>query len=260
MKLDKKKKTHSTRKCITVIDNPNFALVESYKSLRTNIMFSLPASSSGCRKIMFTSSNPRDGKTTTCVNIAITLAQAKMRVLLIDADMRKPTVHKYFGLESRTGLSNALSGMNKFDDCIKKVQKTENLWVITSGVLPPNPSELLSSTSMAQMLEKLEESFDYIIIDSPPINVVTDALAMVKMVDGVIVVTAQNVTRYPELKKSIASLEFAEANIIGIVLNRVKASKTRYGKSYNYSYKYKYYKTPSADSENKSAAGVGTEK
>lgn len=235
-------------KQITVLNNPIFSLVESYKSLRTNIMFSLPVKSTGCRKILISSANPGDGKTTTCVNIAITLSEANVKVLLIDADMRKPTVHKYFGLESRVGLSNALSGMNKLDDCVQKAPDTENLWVITSGLLPPNPSELLSSPNMGEMIGKLEESFDFIVIDSPPINVVTDALAVSKLTDGVIVVTSQKATRYPELSRAVSSLRFADANILGFVLNKVKRDKTRYGKSYNYSYKYKY-KSAKQDAE-----------
>ena len=213
MKIRNKTANQVARKYITIIDNQTFSLVESYKSLRTNILFSLPAKENSCRKILLTSANPGDGKTTTAVNIAITLAQANIRVLLIDADMRKPTVHKYFGIESRVGLSNALSGMNKLDECILPVEKTQNLWVIPSGILPPNPSELLSSNNMAQLIETLETRFDFIIIDSPPVNIVTDALAVSKLVEGVAMVCSQNVTRYPDLKRAVASLEFADAKV-----------------------------------------------
>jgi len=257
MKLRKNKSNQSTRKCITILDNQTFSLVESYKSLRTNILFSLPAKEGGCRKILLTSANPGDGKTTTCVNIAITLAQANMRVLLIDADMRKPTIHKYFEIESRVGLSNALSGMNKLDECIQKIEKTENLWVITSGILPPNPSELLSSNNMTHLMENLEASFDFIIIDSPPVNIVTDALAVSKFVDGVAVIAAQNVTRYPDLKRAVASLEFADANILGFVLNKIHKSKSKYGKNYSYSYRYKY-KSPKSEDCVVSPGGLDT--
>lgn len=257
MKIRNKISNQSTRKCITILDNQTFSLVESYKSLRTNILFSLPAKENGCRKILLTSANPGDGKTTTSVNMAITLAQANIRVLIIDADMRKPTVHKYFGIESRVGLSNALSGMNKLDECIQPVKQTENLWVITSGILPPNPSELLSSKNMTQLIETLETRFDFIIIDTPPVNIVTDALAVSKLVDGVAVVCAQNVTRYPDLKRAVASLEFADANILGFVLNKVHKSKSKYGKNYSYSYRYKY-KSPKSEDGVVSPGGLDT--
>lgn len=237
----KKKKTHqSTRKCVTILDNPTFSLVESYKSLRTNILFSMPAKESGCRRVLFSSTNPGEGKSTTCINTAITLAQAGMKVLLVDADMRKPTLHKYFKMESRVGLSNLLSGMNKLDECVQKVKQTENLWLIPAGLLPPNPSELLSA-GMPKVIDKFDENFDFVIIDSPPINIVTDALAVSKLVDGVAMVVAQNVTKYPELKRAISSLEFANANILGFIINKVHKSSSKYGKNYSYSYRYKYY-------------------
>ncbi len=235
-----KKQIHVPGRYLTVLNNPAFDLVESYKLLRTNIIFSLPFKDGGCRTLLITSANPGDGKTTTCVNIAITLAQANNRVLLIDADMRKPTVHKYFELESRVGLSNALSGMNSIEECLVGVESVPSLKVITSGLLPPNPSELLSSPKMRDLLVSLEDSFDFIVIDSPPINVVTDGLAISKLCDGVVVVTSQKTTRYPELGKAISSLKFAEANVVGFVLNKSHKEGKLFGRNYTYSYKYKY--------------------
>lgn len=236
-----RKPLHIPGRYITVLNNPVFRLVESYKSLRTNILFSMPYKEGACRKLLVTGANPGDGKTTTCVNIAITLAQANNRVLLIDADMRKPTVHKYFDIESRVGLSNALSGMNPLSECVKKSNNIQNLWVITSGLLPPNPSEMLSSVKMEELLTQLEQSYDYIVIDSPPINVVTDALPISKLVDGVVIVANQYITRYPDIGRAVSSLRFANANIIGFVLNKTqKVTNKRFNKNYTYSYKYKY--------------------
>ncbi len=239
MGLKNKISKQDSRKCVTIFDSTNFSLVESYKTLRTNILFSLPINQSGCRKVLFTSSTPAEGKSTTCVNTAITLAQTNMRVLIIDADMRKPTVHKYFKLSNKIGLSNVLIGMNTAQECINVIEKEKNLSVITSGVLPPNPSELLSGPNMAKLLEELAGSFDFIVIDTPPINVVTDALAICQSVDGVIVVTSQNITKKDEVSQSVSALKFAGANILGVVLNRHKKTAKRYGKnSYEYAYAY----------------------
>ncbi len=252
-----RKTIHVPGRYITVINNPIFRLVESYKSLRTNILFSMPYKQKGCKKLLVTGANPGDGKTTTCVNIAITLAQANNRVLLVDADMRKPTVHKYFDMESREGLSNALSGMNTLEECVKKCDNVQNLWVITSGLLPPNPSEMLSSAKMAEILSELEQSYDFIVIDSPPINVVTDALPISKLCDGVVMVANQYLTRYPDIGRAVSSLRFAEANIIGFVLNKTqKVANKRFNKNYTYSYKYKY--KPSVAGEDMQSKFMGT--
>ena len=241
----KKKNVQSNSKVINITNDANFRLVESYKALRTNLMFSLPQKEGvKCRKLLFTSAGPGEGKTTTTVNLAVTLSQTESRVLLIDADMRKPTVHKYFNIESRVGLSNLLSGMNKKEECIQRLNNMPNLSVITSGILPPNPSELLSCTAMKRLLAECEKEYDYIIIDTPPVNVVTDALALVKSVDGVAFVTAQGKSTYPDSAKAVETLRFANANIIGVIINRChshkKSKNSNYGNYGTYSYKYKY--------------------
>ncbi len=241
MAIRNKKAPGRSRNCITILDNNTFSLVESYKSLRTNILFSLPVNQAGSRKVLFTSSNPAEGKSTTCVNTAITLALADMKVLLIDADMRKPTVHRYFKLDNKEGLSNALLGMCKPEECIRRAKDVESLSIVTSGVLPPNPSELLSGTAMEALLEKYSTMFDFIIIDSPPINVVTDALAVSKLADGVVVVAAQNITRTDDVAHAVSSLKFAGANILGFVLNRVRHTTKKYSRGgYKYEYAYSY--------------------
>ncbi len=243
MNFKSKISKQNTTKCVTILENNNFALVESYKSLRTNILFSLPMTQSGCRKVLFTSSNPAEGKSTTCINTAITLAQADMKVLVVDADMRKPTVHKYFNLANKVGLSNILIGMNSVEECINSIGSIQNgkLNVITSGVLPPNPSELLSGENMAKLLENLSSEYDFIVVDTPPINVVTDALAICNNVDGVVVVTAQNITKKDDVVQAVSSLKFAGANVLGFVLNRQKKASKKYGgSSYKYEYAYAY--------------------
>ena len=238
----KKTETQKNPSIINITNTSNFRLVESYKALRTNIMFSLPIKENvRSRKILFTSAGPGEGKTTTTVNLAVTLSETETTVLLIDADMRKPTVHKYFNIESRVGLSNLLSGMNTKKECIQQIEGMPNLSVITSGILPPNPSELLGSSAMINMLSEFESEYDYIIIDTPPVNVVADALAIVKKVDGVAFVVSQGKSTYPDVSRAIETLRFANANIIGAVMNRVDTGKKskNTGSYGTYSYKYK---------------------
>lgn len=234
------KKNPAQTPIITITNSDNFQLVESYKALRTNLLFSLPAKeASHCRKILFTSAAPGDGKTTTTVNLALTLAEIETRVLLIDADMRKPTIHRYFSLDNRLGLSNLLSGMNKKSECIQSLPDQPNLSVIPSGVLPPNPSELLGSAAMEKLLAELEESYDYILIDTPPVNVVTDATAIAGKVDGVALVVSCGKTTLPEIEHTVEALRFAGANLLGVVMNRVAKNKnSRYSKRGYASYRY----------------------
>ena len=243
----KKTETQKNPSIINITNTSNFRLVESYKALRTNIMFSLPIKEDvRSRKILFTSAGPGEGKTNTTVNLAVTLSETETKVLLIDADMRKPTVHKYFNIESRVGLSNLLSGMNTTKECIQQIEGMPNLSVITSGILPPNPSELLGSSAMINMLSEFESEYDYIIIDTPPVNVDADALAIVKKVDGVAFVVSQGKSTYPDVSRAIETLRFANANIIGAVMNRVDTGKKskNTGSYGTYSYKYKYKSIP----------------
>jgi len=199
----KKNENVKTPTILNITNTANFRLVESYKALRTNIMFSLPLKDDvRSRKIMFTSSGPGEGKSTTTVNLAVTLSETETKVLLIDADMRKPTVHKYFDIESRVGLSNLLSGMNTYEECVQRIEGMPNLSIIASGILPPNPSELLGSSAMTNFLANVEDEYDYIIIDTPPVNVVADALSIVNRVDGVAFVISQGKSTYPDVSRA----------------------------------------------------------
>ena len=225
---------------LLLTESDDFQFVESYKALRTNLLFSLPVKEgNNCRKLLFTSASPADGKSTTTVNLALTLAETETRVLLIDADMRKPTVHRYFSMDNRVGLSNLLSGMNQKAECIQAVPQFPNLSVIPSGILPPNPSELLGSSAMEKLLNELEKSYDFILLDTPPVNVVTDALSIAGKMDGVALVVAFGKTTLPEAEQAVEALRFANANVLGTILNRVVKNKhSRFSKhgyeSYNY--------------------------
>lgn len=228
-------------------DNTDFSIVEAYKSTRTNLEYAL-AAEEGCKKIIFTSAMPSEGKTTSCINTAITFALAGAKIVLIDADLRKPKVHMCLELENATGFSNYLAGFAELDDVIQHCKN--GLDVITSGQIPPNPSELLVSPRMEKALLKLSEKYDYVIIDAPPVNIVSDAVSMSKFVTGVAVVVKEDFTTHDALKKALSNLEFANAKILGFILNDVMASRGYYSKYYKYRYRYKYnyrYKYSSYD-------------
>lgn len=236
-KKKKKKKGESSRqpRMLLVDKVVPFNVVESYKSIRTNIMFALGTSDK--KIIAISSPNPSEGKSTASANIALAFAQTNSRVLLIDADMRKSVQHKTFKLSNTKGLSTLIVNMSTPEESIKS-DVMENLDVLTSGPMPPNPSELLSSDQYAALIRKLAKQYDYIIIDTPPINVVSDALVMTNSVSGVVLVVKHKMSTYDDIAESLKQLEFAGANMLGFVLNDVQGSRRGY--YYNYKYKYKY--------------------
>ncbi len=217
-----------------------FRIEEAYKSIRANIMFSVVKK--GCKIIVVSSSLPNEGKTTTTANLATSISQADQRVLLIDGDLRKPKIHQYFSVPSAPGLTDYLSDVasarHKMDIFgIIHPTKYENLSVITSGTIPPNPAEILGSDFMMEFLNSISKDFDYIIIDTPPLNVVSDALPLIRESDGIVLVVRDNQTTHPELQKALSSLEFIDAKILGFVVNFVESKA---GKSSGLSYDYKY--------------------
>lgn len=216
-----------------VNEKTSFFISEAYKAIRTNLMFMI--TKKGCKRILFTSSAPGEGKTTTVLNLAITTAQTGAKVLLVDADLRRPRIHRYMDLHLRGGVSNVLGGFAEPSEVIKKTDY-ENLDVVTAGPIPPNPSELLVSENMGRFMDELSENYDYIFIDTPPVDLVTDAAIISKFVDGVILVTRQNVTTTVIIDRAIEALEFVNANLIGFILNDVRSGQ----QSYRYRYKYKY--------------------
>lgn len=222
-----------------------FRIEESYKSIRTNIMLSVMKK--GCKIIVVSSSLPSEGKTTTTTNLAISISQADQRVLLIDGDLRKPKIHHYFSIPNAPGLTNYLgSSVNSRSsqkvDLFSIIHPTEfpNLSVITSGAIPPNPAEMLGSEPMADFLKEVSKEFDYIIIDTPPINVVSDALPIIRESDGVVLVVRSYSTTHPELQKALSSLEFIDAKILGFVVNFETTKRGKYSNGYKYGYKYGY--------------------
>lgn len=207
---------------ITLID-PSSPVSEQYRTIRTNLQFA----SSVDRKlqtIVITSSGPGEGKSTTSANLAVVFAKSGQNVLLVDADMRKPTVYKTFQLTNATGLSTVLStGASVYESA----QRTSipNLTVLTSGPKPPNPSELLGSVRMDQVIAEAKELYDIIIFDMPPVVAVTDAQVMSSKADGTLLVIRENVTKKDDATKAKELLQLVQARMLGVVYNGAEQSK-----------------------------------
>ena len=226
----------------TLHKNLSFTASEAYKLLRTNIMFALPGEGSRCRIIGVTSSIRGEGKSTTSVNLSYSLAEMGKRVLLIDGDMRLPSIASKMEMTGSPGLSNILiSPSGDLGLFVKPSGVSENWRIITAGDLPPNPSELLASKQMQIVLKVLSTKFDFIIVDLPPVNIVSDALVLSPLLDGIIVVVRENYTERKEFRSCIRSLTLADAKILGIQLNDVKDVHKRYGRYGRYGKYYKYY-------------------
>jgi len=208
----------SKRQLIT-ITNPRSPISESYRSLRTNIEFS--SIDEKLQVLMVSSAGPGEGKSTTITNLAVTFAQSEKKVILIDADLRKPTAHHTFALSNRWGLSSVISQQSKLEEVIQ-ASDIPNLDVITSGAIPPNPAEMMNSKKMTSLLEQLRQMYDIILIDTPPLLAVTDAQIVSTKSDGVILVVDQGKVKRDIAGKAVKSLESVNARILGVVLNNVK--------------------------------------
>lgn len=234
-----KNKKRSGRENNIIGSDTRFAVTEGYKEIRANIGFAIPKQ--GSKVIMVTSAVIGEGKTTTAVNLSITIAQTGARVLIIDADMRKPRTHVMLGVKAGYGLSNYLSNMAGLDDVIRDTSMA-SLKCISAGTIPPNPGELLSSPKMKETFDCLRSSFDYIILDTPPVCIVADALPIAKLCDGVVLVVKQMYSTYPTIYEAIEKLKFADANVAGMILNDIHFEGSRgYYTKYGYN-KYGYYK------------------
>lgn len=215
-----------------------FHIREAYKTARANIAYSIIKK--GCKKIAFTSSSKGDGKTVTAINVASALAQqVDTKVLVIECDLRLPQVNSALKLNPTPGLTNFLNSECTYKDMLRET-KVDNLKAICYGVIPPNPSELLASDTMAEFVKEMEKEYDYIIFDTPAIGVVIDALPIVKMSDGVVIVVKDNSTTYPELNKTVDMVKRAGGKPLGIIVNKVKPKEHKkyknsggyYGTSY----------------------------
>lgn len=235
-KVNNREEKAISRRVKTLLnEDSDFYVREAYNAARTNIIYSL-GGEKGCKKILITSASPAEGKTTTSLNLAITFAQTESKVLIIDADLRKPRVHRHLSIPRENGLSDYLCGLVSLDKIIKHCDE-HNLDCITAGEIPPRPAELLSSTEMGNLLDELGKMYDYIIIDTPPVTVVTEAAAMSKFVTGVILVIRQNSTIHESIRRAKTNLEFANANFLGYILNDVDEASFSNGPYNRYGYR-----------------------
>lgn len=216
---------------LIVQSEPNSIISEQFNTIRTNIQFS--SVDKEIDSIIFTSSHPSEGKSTVSNNLAVSWAKQGEKVILIDADMRRPTIHKTFAVSNATGLSNYLSGKAELTQIIQETV-VDNLYVIPSGPIPPNPSELLASPSVQMMVQDLKEIFQLSIFDVPPVNSVTDAQILATKVDGVVLVIPEGIAEKRGVIRAKQSLDTIHANILGAVMNRVKSNnlKNGYGNYY----------------------------
>ena len=226
-------------------EDPRSPVSEAYRSLRTSLLYTSPDKK--IKSILISSAGPGEGKTTTVANLAITYANLGKRTILIDTDLRRPVVHKVLDLKKEPGITDYLSGAtNDFDSIIQKTE-IENLFVVTSGIIPPNPSELLGSKKMSELLRKLENEWDMILFDSPPLVAVTDATLVSKEIDQIVMVVKVGQTDKKAFEHTINSLRNVQAPLGGVILNAV-THKNSYG-SYYYYYQYYHYYGSDKESE-----------
>jgi capsular exopolysaccharide synthesis family protein len=233
--MSRRSKKRDLNQGLLLTDTDNFAIEEAYKNLRTNLIFAL--STTNNRAMVISSAEPDAGKSYTVANLAITMAQTDSRVLIIDADMRKPRQHRVFDVDNLSGLSRLLSGQTKDIHQAMSYGVAPNVDLISSGAIPPNPSELIGHTRMKELLEVLSGKYDYILIDSPPVNVVSDSMLLASHASGVLLVSRQRQTSYDELREAIHKYRGVGASILGIVVTDVRTNIRGYG----YGRRYRYY-------------------
>ena len=236
IKLGKKKINEKAEmRSETLSDKSKFAIVESYKAARTNIMFSLSADDN--KVFAVTSYSKGEGKSTVSANLAISFSKMEKRVLLVDSDLRRPNVHNIFKLENATGLSNIIGKMGDFDEAVHR-DVLPNLDILPSGTIPPNPSELICSARFIELVNRLKEQYDYIIFDTPPIGVVSDALLLKDLIAGFVVVLRERSTTHGDIQNLLDSAKLADCKLLGFVKVGCVSNKRRGKRGYYY---YQYY-------------------
>ena len=235
-------KNRSVRTEYLLNEKTPFNVTEAFRNLKASISVSVPKKSEGV-VIMATSAYPEDGKTTVTANLALMFALSDAKVVLVDADIRKGRIARYFKRKSAPGLSDYLSGQASLNEVVHRTRANENLSYITCGTHSPRPYELLESDEMKNLVEELKKYYDYVIIDTPPILVISDALALTPIVDGAVLVCRHLVSYVSDISRAISTLRFSKANILGVIVNDYKETQARkyggYNKKYSY-YSYRY--------------------
>lgn len=216
---------------LVVHDDPKAVSSEAFRTLRTNLQFASPDAK--LETILITSSVPAEGKSTVCSNLAVSIVQTGKDVILVDCDLRKPTVHKTFGLNNAVGLTSVLTGQVAVEDALQKTH-CEGLSVLTAGPLPPNPTELLQSNVMQEVLKKLKLMGDQVLLDAPPVLPVADSMILSTYVDGVVLVIASRQVPREIALRAKELLQNTNARLLGVVLNQVRYSSD--GEQYYYNY------------------------
>lgn len=228
MLFQKKKKTAASgdRPGLVVVNKPTSIVSEQIRTIRTNIQFSMVDRQ--LQTLCVTSAAPASGKSITSANLAASFASEEKKVLLVDADLRKPTVHKTFKVRNTEGLTTLLTEREKkVADAIFRTH-TDGLYILTSGAIPPNPAELLASKRMAELMEEMKNYFDLIIFDLPPVLAVTDAQVIASKIDGTIFIVPKGLVTKEQVIQSKSLLEKVNANVLGAVFNRVEKSEDNY--------------------------------
>ena len=239
--MSKASKNTSHRKLFTVSSDTPFQFVEAYKSLRTNLEFL--SSAGNCKTILITSSVPEEGKTNVAVNLAMTIAASGKRVVLVDCDLRKTTISRYLRIpRNHAGLTNVITSKDEGALAAALVRvKDSGITVLAAGTIPPNPTELLSAPMTEKIFASLQKAFDYVIVDTPPVSLVTDAAVLCRMADGVLLVVRPGVTTIQSAQLSKKNLEAVNAHILGVVMNGYNGTQSGRRDGYSYAYSYSYY-------------------
>lgn len=225
MALKKDKKKPTNRRTLVAMYDSKSPISEQYRTIRTNIQFS--SIDKEVKTLIVSSSGPGEGKSTTAANLAVVFAQQGKRVLLVDSDMRKPTVHYTFNQVNTYGLTSVLTKEMTLDKAVRETVD-ENLFILTSGPIPPNPAELLGSQAMEQFLENAQELFDFVVFDTPPLLTVADSQILANKCDAAILVVSSGRTEREQMVKAKEILESAHSKLLGVVLNNKKLENTDY--------------------------------
>jgi protein-tyrosine kinase len=220
-----RKQIQALNRSLITLTSPKSPISEQYRTIRTNIQFSTVDRQ--IRSILVTSAGPAEGKSTTSANLAVVFAQQGKKVLFIDADLRRPTMHYTFRLDNHVGLTNVLTKQVSLERAVQSTEQ-ENLYVLTSGPIPPNPAELLGSRSMEELLKQAFTQYDLVLFDTPPVLAVTDAQILANLCDGIVLVVSSGKTEIEAAQKAKEALANAKGKLLGVVLNNKKMKESQY--------------------------------